>query len=70
MKAGLTIDMIEHDDYEEANLRSYQRLIGKLVYLLCGPCPNITFVVGQLNRQNANHCLSHMCWNSNTSTTG
>lgn len=70
MKAGLTIDMIEHDDYEEANMRSYQRPIGKLVYLLCGTCPDITFVVGQLSRQNANHCFSHMCWNSNTSTTG
>lgn len=53
MKAGSTIEMSEHDDYEEADLRPYQRLIGKLMYLSCGTRPDIAFIVGQLSRHNA-----------------
>ena len=36
MKAGSSIEMISPEDYEEADLRTYQRLIGKLMYLACG----------------------------------
>lgn len=54
MKAGSTIEMTEPEDYEKADLRIYQRLIGKLMYLACGKRPNISFVVGQLSRHNVN----------------
>lgn len=33
MRDGSIIDMGEHDYYEKAELRPYQRLIGKLMYL-------------------------------------
>lgn len=46
MKAGSTIDMGEPNDYEKADLKSYQRLIGKLMYLLCGTRTDIAFAVG------------------------
>lgn len=60
MKVGSTLDMEEPDDYEEANLRSYQRLIGKLKYLSCGTRPDIAFVVGQLSKHNADPRFGHM----------
>lgn len=53
MKAGSSIEMGEHDDYEKAELRPYQHLIGKLMYLSCGTRPDIAFVLGQLSRHNA-----------------
>ena len=33
MKAGSVIEMNDADDYEETDLKAYQRLIGKLMYL-------------------------------------
>lgn len=60
MKAGSSIEMGEHDDYEEAELKLYQRLIGKLMYLSCGTRPDIAFVVGQLSRHNADPRVGHM----------
>lgn len=32
MKAGTATEKTEPEDYEEADLRRYQRLIGKLMY--------------------------------------
>lgn len=52
--------MGECDDYKEAELRPNQRLIGQVLYLLCGTCPDIAFVVDQLNRHNADPRLGHM----------
>lgn len=53
MKAGLAIEMLDTENYEETDLREYQRLIGKLMYLACGTRPDIAFVVGHLSKQNA-----------------
>lgn len=59
-KAGSTIDMGEPDDYEEADLTLYQRLIGKLMYLSCRSHPDIGFAVGQLSRHNADPRVGHV----------
>ncbi len=60
MKTGSTIEMSEPEDYREVDLRTYQRLIGKLIYLACGTRPDIAFVVGQLSRHNANPRKGHL----------
>ncbi len=59
IKAGLFIEMSEPEDYEEADYRIYQRLVGKLMYLLCGTRPDIAYVVGQLSRHNADPRKDH-----------
>ncbi len=53
MKVGSSIEMADLEDYEEADLRTYQRLIGKLMYLACGTRPDIAFAMGQLSKHNA-----------------
>lgn len=60
MKAGNFIDMQEEDDYEEADLKTYQRLVGKLMYLSCGTRPDIDFVVGQLSKRNSDPRMGHL----------
>lgn len=41
--------MGDPEDYEEADLRTYQQLIGKLMYLACGTRPDIAFTVSKHN---------------------
>ena len=53
MKVDFLIDRTAPNNYEKANLSTYQRLISKLIYLACGIRPDIAFVVGQLSRHNA-----------------
>lgn len=45
MKAGSSIEMTDPEDYKEANHRTYQRLVGKLMYFSCGTRPDIAFLV-------------------------
>lgn len=60
MKAGSAIEMIEHDDYNETDIKPYQHLIGKLIDLACGPRPDTTFVVALLSRHNADPRKGHL----------
>ncbi len=60
MKAGSTIEMTEPEDYEETDLRKYQRLIGQLMYLACGTRRDIAFVVGQLSKHNVDPRKDHL----------
>lgn len=53
IKAGLSIKMTDSEDYEEADLHTYQRLIRKLMYLIYGTRLDIAFVVGQFSKHNA-----------------
>ena len=53
MKAGSAIEMIEHNDYEDTEIKPYQHLIGKLMYQACDTKPDIAFIVGLLSRHNA-----------------
>lgn len=52
--------MAEPDNYEEADLKSYQRLIWKLMYILCGTRPGIAFVVSQLSSHKADSRAGHI----------
>lgn len=60
MKAGNFIYIPKADNYKKAELKTYQELIRKLMYLLYGTKPNIVFIVDQLSRQNANPCIGHL----------
>ena len=60
MKAGSAIEMNEPDDYDEADLTTYQRLIGKLIYLACGTRPDIAFAIGRLGKHNTDPRKGHL----------
>lgn len=60
MKAGYFIEMSEPGDYKEADIKPYQCLIGKLMYLSCGTRPDIAFAVGQLSKHNSDPRTGHM----------
>ena len=49
MKTGNFIEIQGEIDYEEVDLKVYQRLIGKLIYLSCRTRSDISFVVKQLS---------------------
>lgn len=53
IKIGNFIEMSGKDDYKKVDLKTYQQLIGKLMYLSCNTRPDISFVVRQLSKQNA-----------------
>lgn len=59
MKASSSIEMSELEDYEEADLCMYQRLIRKLIYLSYDIWLDIIFVVGQLSRHNIDSRKDH-----------
>lgn len=51
----------DHDgDSDQADLKAYQSLIGKLMYLACGTRPDISFIVGQLGKHNLDPRVGHM----------
>lgn len=46
IKADYFIEISESDNYNKSNLKGYQRLIRKLMYLSCGIRPDIAFIIG------------------------
>lgn len=54
IKVGSCIKMIDIEDYKKADLRIYQKLIKKLIYLLCDIRLDIAFVIGQFSKYYAN----------------
>ena len=52
--------MPELDDYNKTDIHTYQRLIGKLMYLACGTELDIAFAIGQLSRHNADPKKRHL----------
>lgn len=60
MKAGSSIEMTDPEDYEKINLYTYQKLIGKLMYLFYGTKPDIAFAVGQFSRHNTDPRKKHL----------
>lgn len=60
MKAGSIIEMNNANNYKKTDIKAYQGLIGKLMYLLCSTTPDISFVVGQLGRRNADPRVGYL----------
>lgn len=60
MKAGSVIKINKTNDYKETDLKAYQRLIGKLIYLSYGIRPDIAFGVRQLSKRNADLRVGHL----------
>lgn len=52
IKIGYFIKISKPSNYKKVDIKPYQYLIGKLIYLLYGIRPNIIFAVGQLNKHN------------------
>lgn len=60
MKASSIIEINNADNYKEINNKVYQHIIEKLIYLLYSTKLDIAFVVGQLNKQNADLRVGHL----------
>lgn len=52
MKISSNINIGKPNDFEKTELRSYKKLIGKLIYLLDRVYTSIVFILGLLNRYN------------------
>jgi len=50
MKPGSYVELAAAEDTQDANIGSYQRMLGKLNYLACGTRPDIAFAVGTLSQ--------------------
>lgn len=60
IKASNFIKMQRENNYKKADLKIYQRLIGKLIYLSCGTKLDIFFIVKQFSKQNADPRMGHL----------
>lgn len=59
MKTSSFIEISKVSNHKKANLKAYQCLIIKLIYLLCNIKPNIVFVIGQLSKSNTNSRIGY-----------
>lgn len=60
MKTSCFIGMLKSINQEKVDIKPYQYLIEKLIYLLYGTRPNIIFTIGQINKYNLNPKSGHM----------
>lgn len=54
MKVETFIKMFKNNNYEKTDIKTYQCLIKKLIYLLYNIRSNIVFIIGHLSKQNTN----------------
>lgn len=54
MKTGFFICMSKPTNYKKIEIKLYQYLIKKLMYLFCSTKSNIIFAIGQLSKHNFN----------------
>lgn len=59
MKESSFIEMRNQEDHKKTDFRTYQRPMGKLIYLLYNTRLDIIFVIEQLSRHNANPRKDH-----------
>lgn len=50
MKTSLFIKINKPDDYNKVDLRDYEKLIKKFIYLKCKSRPNIVFIIEKLSK--------------------
>lgn len=60
IKTGSIIKMNNVDDYYETDLKAYQRLIEKSMYLPYSTRLDIVFAVGQFSRRNADSRVAYL----------
>lgn len=60
MKRSYFIEMSKPGNYKEVDIKPYQHLIGKLIYLLYSTKPNIAFAIGQLSKHNLDPKTGHI----------
>lgn len=60
IKAGSTFFLDQASNHQQADLITYQCLIGKLIYLNCKIYPNIAFVIRQLNCHNSDLRMEYL----------
>lgn len=60
IKAENFIERLYKRDYKEDNIKAYQYLIGKLIYLSYRIQPDVLFVVGQLSKPNPDSQIRHL----------
>lgn len=60
IKAGYFIEILKSGDYDKADLKDYQCLIKKLIYLSYDTKPDNAFVISKLSKHNANLRIRYM----------
>lgn len=60
MKTGSFIDIEEEDNYRKTNLKAYEQLVSKCLYLLYDTIFDIVFIVGQLSKHNTDLRVGHL----------
>ena len=61
MKAGSSFTFNQVENHFPIDLIAYQRLIRKLMYLVCRTRPDIAFIIRQLSSYNSDLRISHIC---------
>ena len=60
MMPGSYITLKDDGNSDSTEITAYQHMIGKLLYIACGTCPDIAFAVGCLSQQCSDPQISHI----------